>query len=189
MKVLFWNIHGFGAQGRRNQLRGYLSEDRPDILCIQETIRQSFSIQELESLVAPHIFSCVWCPAVGLSGGMLTGVNSDLFDVTTTQLHRFCIVMTLRNRIVISPGSFLTFMVPLTTACPVPSSWNLVIAFSPRTCRFWWAVTLTSLGIRRIRITPIFLGRLPIDSMPCSTLRPLEKFRGLGLASPGLIAN
>lgn len=98
MKAFFWNIRGFGARGHRNQLRTYCSRERPDIICLQETIKQPFTLSELDSLVAPHAFTWVWHPAVGLLGGLLTGVNSDLFEVLSSSTHRFFICISLRTK-------------------------------------------------------------------------------------------
>ena len=37
MRVLFWNIRGFGHDGRRRQLVEYMRDERIDIIAIQET--------------------------------------------------------------------------------------------------------------------------------------------------------
>uniref|UniRef100_A0A453SF88 Endonuclease/exonuclease/phosphatase domain-containing protein n=1 Tax=Aegilops tauschii subsp. strangulata TaxID=200361 RepID=A0A453SF88_AEGTS len=50
-----------------------------DIVGLQETIRQDFSIHELHGL-SRHPFSWQWLPASGLSGGILLGVREDLFS-------------------------------------------------------------------------------------------------------------
>jgi hypothetical protein len=48
MRVLISNFRGFGNRGHRNQLKDYLRKYKVDILFLQETIRQDFSLQELE---------------------------------------------------------------------------------------------------------------------------------------------
>ena len=40
MKLLCWNIRGFGLTGRRRQLIEYLRQEEIDIVGLQETIRQ-----------------------------------------------------------------------------------------------------------------------------------------------------
>ena len=47
MRVLIWNMRGFGRRGRRNQLREYLRKVKVDIIILQETIRQSLVDHEL----------------------------------------------------------------------------------------------------------------------------------------------
>jgi exonuclease III len=42
MKIIFWNMRGFGAPGRRKQLGELRRNNRVEILCLQETIKQTF---------------------------------------------------------------------------------------------------------------------------------------------------
>ena len=72
MKILFWNIRGFGARGRRNQLRDLLSVERIDILCLQETKKESFSLSKFHGIGGDD-FSWHWVAAVGSAGGILIG--------------------------------------------------------------------------------------------------------------------
>ena len=51
MRAMGWNFRGFGQSGRKNLLKDYLRKFRIDIIFLQETIRQSFSLSELEGLV------------------------------------------------------------------------------------------------------------------------------------------
>jgi hypothetical protein len=73
MRALIRNIRGFGRRGRRNQLTDFLRNAHVDILFLQETIRQDFSLQELESLEVGDKFFWTWLPASGHSGGLLVG--------------------------------------------------------------------------------------------------------------------
>ena len=57
MKMLFWNIRGMGKQARVRHLKDLVAQEQIDIIGIQETIKQSFSIQELENLVKWGLFS------------------------------------------------------------------------------------------------------------------------------------
>jgi hypothetical protein len=50
MKALIYNIRGFGQVGRRTQLRDYVRRERLDLIGLQETIKQDFSMAELRSL-------------------------------------------------------------------------------------------------------------------------------------------
>jgi hypothetical protein len=74
MRALFYNLRGFGGQGRRTQLRDYMQRDRVDILGLQETVRQDFSDSELRSLECGGQFCWNWLPASGQSGGDAPGV-------------------------------------------------------------------------------------------------------------------
>lgn len=50
MKILFWNLRGLGAPGRKKKLRELIFDHRLDVVCLQETIKQSFSEGELKTL-------------------------------------------------------------------------------------------------------------------------------------------
>jgi hypothetical protein len=50
MRALGWNLRGFGWLGRRTQLRNYMKKEKIDIICLQGTLKQVFSDQELQSL-------------------------------------------------------------------------------------------------------------------------------------------
>jgi exonuclease III len=50
MKILFWNIRGLGASGRRKQLGELRQTHRVDIVCLQETIKGDFTPGELVRL-------------------------------------------------------------------------------------------------------------------------------------------
>ena len=57
MKMLFWNIRGMGKLARVRHLKDLMAQEQIDIIGIQETIKQSFSTQELENLVKWGLFS------------------------------------------------------------------------------------------------------------------------------------
>jgi len=57
MKMLFWNIRGMGKLARVRHLKDLVAQEQIDIIGIQETIKQSFSTQELENLVKWGLFS------------------------------------------------------------------------------------------------------------------------------------
>ena len=66
MIILFWNNRGIGGLGRRKQLKELMAKHRVDVICLQETIKQDFSIQELKALGGNLIFSWNWTEAVGM---------------------------------------------------------------------------------------------------------------------------
>ena len=73
MRVLFFNIRGFGRSGRRTLIKDLLRNHKIDIVCLQETIKQDFTDFELQGLEVGENFYWCWLPAVGHSGGMLLG--------------------------------------------------------------------------------------------------------------------
>jgi exonuclease III len=66
MRFLSWNIRGLGNKERINQLRGYISHEKIDIIGVQETIKQDFSNKELRSLDGDNNFFWKWLPARAL---------------------------------------------------------------------------------------------------------------------------
>lgn len=95
--AFIWNIRGFGHDGRRQQLRDYLRPEDIDIVGLQETIRQDFSIPELQGL-SRHRFVWHWLPANGHSGGILLGVKEDTFEVEDMDQGEFFVSMLLTHK-------------------------------------------------------------------------------------------
>ena len=89
MRVLFFNIRGFGRSGRRTLIKDLLRNHKIDIVCLQETIKQDFTDFELQGLeVGEKIYWC-WLPAVGHSGGMLLGLRDSVFEVESTDRGQY----------------------------------------------------------------------------------------------------
>ena len=84
MRILFYNIRGFGCKGRRTLLRELLRKHRIDVICLQETIKQDFTDFELQGIEAGDKFFWCWLPAAGHSGGMLLGLRDSAFEVEST---------------------------------------------------------------------------------------------------------
>ncbi|KAI5017045.1 hypothetical protein ZWY2020_037423 [Hordeum vulgare] len=97
MKLLCWNIRGFGLSGRRRQLIEYMHQEEIDIVGLQETIRQDFSMLELQSLSC-HQFAWQWLPATGHSGGIFLGVREDAFSVEDMDRGEFFVSMDITDR-------------------------------------------------------------------------------------------
>ncbi|KAI5017478.1 hypothetical protein ZWY2020_042366 [Hordeum vulgare] len=97
MKLLCWNIRGFSLFGRRWQLIEYLREEEIDIVGLQETIHQVFSMLELQSL-SRHQFAWQWLPAAGHSRGILLGVREDTFSVEDMDRGEFFVSMAITDR-------------------------------------------------------------------------------------------
>ncbi|KAE8778727.1 hypothetical protein D1007_48323 [Hordeum vulgare] len=111
MKLLCWNIRGFGLTGRRQQLIDYLCQKEIDIVGLQETIRQDFSRLELQRL-SRHHFAWQWLPATGHSGGILLGIREDAFSVKDMDRGEFFVSMAVTDR-------------------RVHLSWEVIIVYGP----------------------------------------------------------
>jgi len=96
-RVFIWNIREFGQDGRRRQIKEYLRQEDVDIVGFQETIRQDFSIMELEAL-SRHKFVWTWVTTAGHSGGILLGVKEDTFEVDDMDRGEFFVSMALTHK-------------------------------------------------------------------------------------------
>jgi exonuclease III len=77
MKILFWNIRGLDAEGRRRQLSELRLSHRVEIICLQETIKSDFSLGDLSALSEGFSYEWIWTASQGHSGGILVGVTTD----------------------------------------------------------------------------------------------------------------
>ncbi|KAE8783092.1 hypothetical protein D1007_43469 [Hordeum vulgare] len=97
MRTHFWNIRGFGQDGRRRELIEYMREERIDIVAIQKTMRTEFSHSELEP-PSSHLFSWHWLPSSGTtghSGSILLGVKDATFEIGSMDRGEFYVSMEL----------------------------------------------------------------------------------------------
>lgn len=94
MKILFWNIRGFGKAAHRRQIKDYISEEKLEIVALQKTIKQEFIDQELNDLIGGIPFQWTRAPAKGRSGGILMGAKLE-----EAETLEYCVVMRIRNRL------------------------------------------------------------------------------------------
>jgi exonuclease III len=62
-----------------------------DIIFLQETIRQDFTLAELDSLEVGDKFFWSWLPANGHSGGILVGFRDSVFEIGSTMKGSFLV--------------------------------------------------------------------------------------------------
>jgi exonuclease III len=98
MRVMGWNIRGFGRRGRRTQLKDYMRKENIDVICLPKTIKQSFTDQELKSIEPGEPFHWSWVPASGHSGGLLLGFRDSMFEVGSIDQGQFFISAVVLHR-------------------------------------------------------------------------------------------
>jgi exonuclease III len=98
MRIVGWNIHGFGRSGRKTQIRELVRKKGTDVVFLQEMIHQDFTDQELRSLVNGVVFHWHWRLAVGHSGRMLLGLRDDMFEVGNIDQGRFFLSASVFHR-------------------------------------------------------------------------------------------
>ena len=78
MKIMFWNCRGCNSSEKRRFIRDFFLKERIDILCLQETKKDSFSQRQYKAISLS--FNSWYClPAVG--GGLLVGFSDVSFDL------------------------------------------------------------------------------------------------------------
>ena len=76
MRVLNWNARGLNAPKKRRILRDLILDNSIDLIAIQETKKENFSLRILKSI--SHRFDTwLWVESHGRSGGILVGCDRD----------------------------------------------------------------------------------------------------------------
>lgn len=79
-------------------MRQYIRDNHIDLICLQETIKQSFTSLDFAAIVGPAHFSWQWLPASGRSGGILVGAREDTFDVISSDVGDHFVSMVLLQK-------------------------------------------------------------------------------------------
>jgi hypothetical protein len=82
------------------------SKEHLDFIAILETKRNDFTAPELAHFCTNKNYSWNWALTRGRSGGILLGVNLDIFDVQCVVLSNFHVKLHLRDKF-----TFLMFRV------------------------------------------------------------------------------
>lgn len=98
MRTLFWNVKGLGKAFRRNWVKEHILDEDLDVVAIQETIKQDFADWELKEMAGNRDFSWFWVPARGHSGGLITGVNTEGFEIEQSLIGVHFVGVLLRDR-------------------------------------------------------------------------------------------
>jgi exonuclease III len=72
MKIVSWNVRGFGRVDKRNEARKLVREKNPSIVCLQETKLQVCDDFLCTSVWGNTPFGFSFRPSEGASGGLLT---------------------------------------------------------------------------------------------------------------------
>ncbi|KAK2383914.1 DNA-(apurinic or apyrimidinic site) endonuclease [Trifolium repens] len=72
MKIVSWNVRGFGRVDKRNEVRKLVREKHPLVVCLQETKLQACDEFLCTVVWGTSPFGFSFRPSVGASGGLLT---------------------------------------------------------------------------------------------------------------------
>jgi hypothetical protein len=95
MRILCWNIRGLGSKGRRKQLKQWVVSQNVEVICLQETMKENFSIAKLRGLVTGQNFAWNWTMS---AGHLLLRVKQGDLDATVMDEGKFFSSMTIENR-------------------------------------------------------------------------------------------
>jgi len=78
--VMSWNVRGINSEWKWDPIKNKIANSLCDIICLQETKRDSFDALFLKKFCPQYIDDFVFLPSNGNSGGILVAWNSNLFE-------------------------------------------------------------------------------------------------------------
>jgi exonuclease III len=81
MKGMFWNCRRIRKKGLAHYIRDMIKEQKFDFLCFQETMVKDFSDSCFRQVDPDREYLWDRSLAIGKSGGLLSGLKVDIFDV------------------------------------------------------------------------------------------------------------
>lgn len=87
--IVSWNVRGINSVTRWNAIRSKIMEFKCDVLCLQETKRETFNETYLRSFCPTNFNQFNFVPSNGNSGGLVTIWNKDKFKGEPIFQNRF----------------------------------------------------------------------------------------------------
>jgi exonuclease III len=95
---LIWNCQGLGKDIKIEFLKELIRKEKIDFIGIQETNKKSFDDSWLLSISSNRNFAWFWSPAKGRSGGLLVGLDADVFDIRQVDKGDFMIKVLMAHK-------------------------------------------------------------------------------------------
>ena len=95
--ILIWNVRGINDPAKWLALANKIAESNCDIICLQETKRESFYSQYIKQFCPRRLKKFVFLPSVGASGGLFIRWNDNLFVGNTLFRNNFSISVKLTS--------------------------------------------------------------------------------------------
>jgi exonuclease III len=89
LKILSHNIRGINSANKWNSLKNSIMETNCDILCIQETKKDSFDDSYIRNFCTRSLDKFAFGPSIGASGRFITIWKSSHFDAEVIQQNEF----------------------------------------------------------------------------------------------------
>lgn len=93
VKILVWNIRRLNSQEKWDAIRKKISESACQILCLQETKRETFDSFYLKFFFPRHLDKFFFSPSVGASGGLITIWNSSFLSASLLQANSYAVTV------------------------------------------------------------------------------------------------
>jgi exonuclease III len=93
--ILDWNIRGINSQSRWDDISNKIAESSCNVLCMQETKRESFDSNYLRNFCPRRLNQFIFSPSIGNSGGLITIWNGNAFSGTLIDQSSFHITVKL----------------------------------------------------------------------------------------------
>jgi len=98
-KVLCWNVRGVNADKKWNSIRDKVLSSNCDIVCLQETKRETIDLSFIRNICPQAFDSFVFRPSLGASGGIVVIWKSAIFSGTEIFQNEFAISTEFTSRI------------------------------------------------------------------------------------------
>ncbi|XP_057436703.1 uncharacterized protein LOC130729089 [Lotus japonicus] len=81
MKIISYNVRGLGGTAKRRLLRGLISKEQVDMICIQETKLEAVNVSICTQIWGDCDYEWQACPAVNRGGGLLCVWKRGVFHM------------------------------------------------------------------------------------------------------------
>lgn len=96
--VLCWNVRGVNSDKKWNAIRDRISDSHCDVICLQETKRESFDVAFVNKICPPCFDHFAILPSVGASGGAITIWKSSILNGVTIFQNEYAISVEFSSR-------------------------------------------------------------------------------------------
>jgi hypothetical protein len=98
MKGITWNCRGIRKKGVSSFLRNLILEHKFHFIGLQETMQANIEDSVLRKIDPNHSYLWLWIPAGGGSGGIMSGINLDFYDVGAFHEGKFTLQLDLWDK-------------------------------------------------------------------------------------------
>jgi len=109
MKIVSFNVRGLGGGEKRAEVRRFVNEKNPSVLCIQESKWTVVSDFMIKSLWGDGLCGYSYQSSVGASGGLVTVWDSSMLDVWATV--SFGHVLIIKGKVILTGEEVIIFNV------------------------------------------------------------------------------